>query len=243
MMHAWQLVQAIAQANSSSSSSSSAGAQQQQQQPSLADLGLLLPGESVLIIGGGLTSAHLAQIAAKQLRQTPPPTNSITDGTSSRSQKAAADISNAANNSYNAEEEYDESAAGQPAPPISLLMRGPWRVKQFDVDVGFMGRLRGRKLQEYGQLRSFSQRLALIKQVLQVREEFVASMLSVFVTASSRCAGSTLQQSSNRGDTTEYSVVITHSGCCRGGIQCVVSMYTCDSFSACCTGHCSSYWW
>ncbi|WIA16139.1 hypothetical protein OEZ85_012856 [Tetradesmus obliquus] len=53
-------------------------------------------------------------------------------------------------------------------PQVSLLMRGPWRVKQFDVDVPFMGRLRGKRLAEFGRMHSFSQRLALIKSVLQV---------------------------------------------------------------------------
>jgi hypothetical protein len=150
MMHAWQLVQAVADANGSSSSSTSHDSSEAQQQQSLEHLGLLLPGESVLIIGGGLTSAHLAQIAANQLRQHSQDTPNTTSNSSSNSSAG-------------------ESAAAAAAAPICLMMRGAWRVKQFDVDVQFMGRLRGKRLQEFGQLRSFNQRLGLIKQVLQVR--------------------------------------------------------------------------
>jgi hypothetical protein len=160
MMHAWQLVQAASQSTTNSSTNHTAGKQQQQQQ-SLEQLGLLLPGESVLIVGGGLTSAHLAQIAASQLRQNAqnaqPFSSYPSSGVTTTTDAAAAGSSDKVYSAY----------ADSPA-PISLLMRGPWRVKQFDVDVPFMGRLRGKKLQEFGQLRSFPKRLALIKQVLQV---------------------------------------------------------------------------
>ncbi|WIA36323.1 hypothetical protein OEZ86_007648 [Tetradesmus obliquus] len=127
--------------------------ERQQQRSSLAQLGLLQPGESVLIIGGGLTSAHLAQMAASQLQQstaadTPP---------STAYQKTTANRSSSSSSSDEAAKEAQ----------VSLLMRGPWRVKQFDVDVPFMGRLRGKRLAEFGRMHSFSQRLALIKSVLQ----------------------------------------------------------------------------
>jgi hypothetical protein len=169
MMHAWQLVQAVSQSTTNSSINHAAGKQQQQQ--SLEQLGLLLPGESVLIVGGGLTSAHLAQIAASQLRsnaQNAQPSSR----SSSRGQQASAAAAAAAGGSN---EVYSADAGA--AAPISLLMRGPWRVKQFDVDVRFMGRLRGKKLQEFGQLRSFPKRLALIKQVLQVRRNVGVSVI------------------------------------------------------------------
>jgi hypothetical protein len=161
MMHAWQLVQAMSDATNSSTNHTE-GKQQQQQQPSLKQLGLLLPGESVLIVGGGLTSAHLAQIAASELRQNAQLTSRSGSRSSSRGQEADADAAAAAGSTG------DNSDDGATAAPISLLMRGPWRVKQFDVDVPFMGRLRGKRLQEFGQLRSFPKRLALIKQVLKV---------------------------------------------------------------------------
>jgi hypothetical protein len=160
MMHAWQLVQAVAEATNIGSNRTAV--KQQQQQPSLVQLGLLAPGESVLIVGGGLTSAHLAQIAASQLRR-PHAQPTSTSRPCSRDQGQSTAVSSDAAAGTDA-----DSADAAAAAPVSLLMRGPWRVKQFDVDVLFMGRLRGKKLREFGRLRSFSQRLALIKQVLQV---------------------------------------------------------------------------
>lgn len=118
LLHSWDLAAAVAAAGGSccSQACSSTGCD-----PVLQRIGLLYPGESVIIIGGGLTSAHLAQMAA---------------------------------------------AAG--ASKTTLLLRSEWRVKQFDVDLPYMGRLRHKKLQEFRQIKSFDQRLALIKQVLQV---------------------------------------------------------------------------
>jgi hypothetical protein len=53
--------------------------------------------------------------------------------------------------------------------PVSLLLRGDLRVKQFDVDIEYMGRNRGSTLQfGFRQLGDFEERLALMKRVLQV---------------------------------------------------------------------------
>ncbi|KAI8471948.1 MAG: hypothetical protein J3K34DRAFT_520149 [Monoraphidium minutum] len=82
--------------------------------------GLVGQGEHVIIVGGGLTSAHLAQLAVA-------------------------------------------GGAGR----VTLLMRGPLRIKQFDVDVEFMGRLRGEALAGYRRRRGGEARLAALRRALQ----------------------------------------------------------------------------
>jgi hypothetical protein len=115
----------------------------------LKQRGLLLPGESVIIIGGGLTTAHLAALAAA----------AAADGPAA---SPASETSGAFLDSPN----QGRSAAGK----VSLLLRGSMRVKQFDVDIEWMGRNRGSTLQfGFRPLGEMQERLALMKRVLQVR--------------------------------------------------------------------------
>lgn len=118
----------------------------------LQQKGLLQPGESVLIIGGGLTTAHLAALAAAG-------TAAATAAT------AVASSSSHTSTSSKLSSSSSSSEAGR----VTLLLRGPMRVKQFDVDIEWMGRNRGSTLQfGFRQLTDMGDRLKLMKRVLQV---------------------------------------------------------------------------
>jgi 1-aminocyclopropane-1-carboxylate deaminase/D-cysteine desulfhydrase-like pyridoxal-dependent ACC family enzyme len=58
---------------------------------------------------------------------------------------------------------------GQQCGSITLLLRGGLRVKQFDVDVAWMGRHRKQQLQQgFKSLKSMSERAKALKRALQV---------------------------------------------------------------------------
>ncbi|GBF97256.1 hypothetical protein Rsub_09947 [Raphidocelis subcapitata] len=86
----------------------------------LTAAGLVGPGDHVIIVGGGLTSAHLAHLAF---------------------------------------------AGG--AARVSLLTRGPLRIKQFDVDIEYMGRHRAEALAAFRRRRGPAARLSALRRALQ----------------------------------------------------------------------------
>ncbi|KAF8055740.1 purine nucleoside phosphorylase [Scenedesmus sp. PABB004] len=59
------------------------------------------------------------------------------------------------------------AAPGGGPPSATLLMRGAWRVKQFDVDLPWMGRVRAQKLAGFAQVKSFDARAAVMRAALQ----------------------------------------------------------------------------
>jgi len=132
----------------------------------LQQKGLLQPGESVLIIGGGLTTAHLAALAAA--------------GTAASTAATRVDSSSShTSRSSNSKLSNSSSSSSEPG-RVTLLLRGPMRVKQFDVDIEWMGRNRGSTLQfGFRQLTDMGDRLKLMKRVLQVGFVTAATVASL----------------------------------------------------------------
>jgi hypothetical protein len=60
-------------------------------------------------------------------------------------------------------------AAAGGAARVTLLLRGPLRVKQFDVDTSYMGRHRADALAAFRRRRGPEARLAALKKALQAR--------------------------------------------------------------------------
>jgi hypothetical protein len=154
-----------------------------------------------MIIGGGLTSAHLASLAAAATaaaaaagpgslglgkKHSNISSSSRGNGDSDSSSSDSCGLSfeadggtagpishskgGAAAATVTAAAADGAGSGGCQAGDVSLLLRGELRVKQFDVDIEWMGRNRGSTLQfGFRQLGDMSDRLALMKRVLQVR--------------------------------------------------------------------------
>lgn len=129
----------------------------------LQQKGLAAPGESVLIMGGGLTTAHLAVLAAAAVGGEAPSNTSIPGMIGSASSKQ--------DDGSTATSDSDSDSGSGSSGLVRLLLRGPSvRVKQFDVDLEWMGRNRGATLQ-FGfrqALSDMGDRLRLMRRVLQV---------------------------------------------------------------------------
>jgi hypothetical protein len=156
-----------------------------------------------MIIGGGLTSAHLASLAAAATAAAAAAggvpdgrRHGFGSGLSSNSNSTGGGGSNASSSSSSSsstESALTDADGGTPdltiysnlksdpaaaaasagcqAGSVSLLLRGELRVKQFDVDIEWMGRNRGSTLQfGFRQLGDMGDRLALMRRVLQVRQ-------------------------------------------------------------------------
>jgi hypothetical protein len=148
LLHAWELADAIAAARREHSSGAC---------DAIVRSGLLLPGERVVIIGGGLTSAHLAQLAAEVTMQ---------QSACGAAAVAGGHAATADDDDDHHDSKRDLVSNGNSA-PVTLLMRSDWRVKQFDVDTLYMGRHRATNLALFQQLRSFHSRIKLMREALQ----------------------------------------------------------------------------